>query len=346
MTTSTMYEVSSSVPRALRLVGAVCVVVAGLIFGAFTAPPKASAQQQTIACPSNGWFGTSASEYMRGDPDNIPSEESLVGLGGDDRIDAFFLKDCVLGNAGEDVVFGGKGTDVVYGYEDSDWIYGGADYDELFGGDGNDFIYGGAVATNHIDGGAGYDVCYLQGNDTIANTTNCEQWPQAIPRANMGTPPANPPAPFPCQSGGQAMLASDDEDVSYGDIGGPAHNTFFGAIGADTARGGEWSDCLYGGPGPDWLSGGQHRDHMIGDTGSDELYGGDGDDYISGEGSDQGADESDSVDTIDGGAGNDRLIGGRGTDEIYGGPGDDFCRGGPDNGNTDKFVGCEIIKND
>jgi Ca2+-binding RTX toxin-like protein len=341
----------------LPLAGAVLAVAAGMIAGSLGAAPSASAQQQTIVCPSSGWLlGTSASEYLRGDAWDPatqtfpPTEDVIVGLAGDDRIDSFFLKDCVLGNGGQDVVFGGKGTDVAYGYEDSDWIYGGDNHDEVFGGDGDDFLYGGAGPdgeTNLLDGGPGWDVCHLQGNDTIANTVNCEAWPQAIPRANKGEQTVSPAPPLPCQSGGQVMAASSGDDVSYGDVGGPMVNTFGGGIGADTARGGEYSDCLYGGPGADWISGGTYRDHIIGDTGSDTLYGGDDDDQIYGEGADVSAPESDSVDLIDGGAGDDRLYGGRGTDEIYGGPGDnDFCRGGPDDGNTDKFVGCERIRND
>lgn len=60
------------------------------------------------------------------------------------------------------MVLGGLGSDVVSGGADQDWVLGEGGDDELRAADG---------AADYVDGGGGYDVCFVNPSDTV---TNCE----------------------------------------------------------------------------------------------------------------------------------------------------------------------------
>lgn len=128
--------------------------------------------------------------------------ETIDGLGGDDRIiggtgyttiyggagnddiaggqagsyiDGGIGDDWLKGSVGTDEIYGGDGNDSISGRSGNDTLYGNAGKDSilgnegddtLFGGDGDDALQGGS-GTNTLDGGAGNDLIYSHsGTDT------------------------------------------------------------------------------------------------------------------------------------------------------------------------------------
>ena len=63
--------------------------------------------------------------------------ELILGLPGDDTIEA---------GAGDDLIFGGSGDDLIFGNEGNDTISGGAGNDTIVGGTGIDIVTGGPGA--------------------------------------------------------------------------------------------------------------------------------------------------------------------------------------------------------
>jgi Ca2+-binding RTX toxin-like protein len=67
---------------------------------------------------------------------------------------------------------GGDGNDTIYGLDGNDDVVGNAGSDELYGNEGNDRIWASGDSTSDIvQGGLGYDTCYVSSND---NVQGCE----------------------------------------------------------------------------------------------------------------------------------------------------------------------------
>jgi Ca2+-binding RTX toxin-like protein len=102
--------------------------------------------------------------------------DHMIGLEGDDYLDAGNGSDLLYGgegndvidgDSGDDTIYGGAGNDTVRGYNDADLIYGGAGNDSLLGVSGRDTLYGGEGA-DYLSGGIRDDWLFGgSGNDTI-----------------------------------------------------------------------------------------------------------------------------------------------------------------------------------
>jgi Ca2+-binding RTX toxin-like protein len=93
-----------------------------------------------------------------------PGPSTMFAKPGDDLI----YGDPETGDPGRDRIFGGKGNDDLYGR-------GGRD--KIFGDEGNDVIVAGDdKVADEVDGGGGFDICYLSGSDhsSLAQRT-CEE---------------------------------------------------------------------------------------------------------------------------------------------------------------------------
>ena len=142
---------------AIAAVGTILLVPSGL---AFAVPnDNSKAKPNSLECDGEEatHLGTKKAEEVVGDSDS----NVIIGLQGNDLLRAGQSEDKVCGNNGDDV------------------IYGGADGDRLFGGNGDDIIYernlGGvseADDKDYIDGGNGYDTCYV--DEDKDEWVNCE----------------------------------------------------------------------------------------------------------------------------------------------------------------------------
>ena len=185
--------------------------------------------------------GSEHADTLFGDDD--PSGNSLIGLGGDDRL---------VGFAGNDSLDGGHGDDT------------------LSGGDGNDTLKPG-TGTNTIDGGAGQDTLsytsfapragglevYLTTGETHYQLGGLKETFTNIENVN----------------------GSLNDDWIEGDGGG---NWLTGGSGNDSLFGGDGDDTIWGGNGDDIIYGGNGNDRLESGNGNNELHGGAGDDRLIG----------------------------------------------------------------
>jgi Ca2+-binding RTX toxin-like protein len=177
----------------------------------------------------------SGSDVIYGDRSS--SEQTAVGLQGNDLIYAGGGNDTVYGDGGNDRIFGESGNDKLYGGDGQDSLYGGngndklygdggndllegqSGNDNLYGGDGNDRLFGGAGA-DELRGDSGNDVLY--GDDSNTST-----------------------------SGGNDTL-----------IGGAGNDQLFGRYGEDSLKG-QSSSSLLSAFEKDVLTGGAGQDTFV-----------------------------------------------------------------------------------
>lgn len=102
----------------------------------------------------------------------------MYSYGGADYIGARGGDDLALGGRGHDDIYGGTGADELYGEDGQDFIAAGcvdpcdAGHDNrLSGGDSDDTLAAENGRADHVDGGPGYDVCYV---DAIDSVFRCE----------------------------------------------------------------------------------------------------------------------------------------------------------------------------
>lgn len=119
----------------------------------------------------------------------LGGDDKVFSRGGDDTIEAGAGNDYVDGGAGNDTISGGIGNDVVHGRSGDDVIHGdqgddqlsgGAGNDHLVGGEGNDVLFGGEdndvllgnSGDDYLDGQAGDDQLNGgEGNDQLMGGT-------------------------------------------------------------------------------------------------------------------------------------------------------------------------------
>jgi Ca2+-binding RTX toxin-like protein len=288
-----------------------------------------------------------------------PANETLFGLGGNDKLDGGAGSDTLAYDnspAGVNVNLAagsatGEGTDAVSHFET---VRGSAFADQLTGGPGADSLFG------------------LGGNDTITGAGGNDALNGGVSSDTVAYD--NAPAGVSINlAGGSA--SGDGNDVLSG---------------FETVRGSAFADQLTGGPGADSLFGLAGNDVLAGAGGNDVLDGGDGRDTVGyaqaggpvhvelGKNAVSGADGVDSLaaiesaigspfkdvlvgsklanilkggagkDLLEGGAGSDRLYGEAGADSLHGGAGNDLLSGAagkPDTCKQDqghgKRIGCE-----
>ncbi|SDJ05925.1 Ca2+-binding protein, RTX toxin-related [Pseudomonas flavescens] len=264
------------------------------------------------------------------------SDDVVLGLDGNDFIDAGAGDDEIYGGSGDDTLLGGAGNDIINGGVGSDRLEGG-DGDDIYtfiGGSGNDVVVDSAGAdTLHFDDALATDLLLRR-----------DDFDLVITRAATGDE-LRILGQFSDQAGMsgatavEAIIFSDGLRWDYTQIkqmaiaGTEASDTIFGhadddlihaGAADDTVHGQNGNDTIYGQDGDDILNGGEGNDRLFGDAGDDTLNGDWGDDELHG---------GDGNDTLHGGGGYDQLHGDSGDDHLYGdgvldgGSGNDYLEG-------------------
>ncbi len=109
---------------------------------------------EEVDCPSAGIGGIL---QIRGAPSCLGKTATILGHGGDERIEGTPEADVIIGLGGRDIVFSGEGDDRICGNGGSDVIDGGGGHDRASGALGPDFITG-VDGNDRIWGGVGNDV--------------------------------------------------------------------------------------------------------------------------------------------------------------------------------------------
>ncbi len=119
-------------------------------------------------CPSVGIDGVLQIERA---PTCFGRTATILGHGGDERIEGTPGADVIVGRGGRDIVFAGEGDDLICGNKGSDVIDGGGGDDRASGAIGPDFITG-VDGNDQIRGGVGNDVLNFgdeeDGNDVVS----------------------------------------------------------------------------------------------------------------------------------------------------------------------------------
>jgi trimeric autotransporter adhesin len=220
-----------------------------------------------------------------------PTQTSVSGAGGNDRLYGHAGNDTLFGNAGEDTLWGGNGDDVLSGNADLDVLRGGTGSDTyiLSRGDGGDTIDDAEGAADSVSFGAGIVAAEVRvsrngrtltlglrgaadavnitgffGNDdpldASAGTGRVEQvrfadgttWTVSDMLAREGR-----------------ILGSESADVLIGEPN--QSNNLSGLGGNDRLEGGALNDTLDGGAGADTMVGGDGGDTYLIDNAGDVI---------------------------------------------------------------------------
>ena len=108
-------------------------------------------------------FGTNGADRLRGTSGNdvicgFGGNDTLTGSGGNDRLLGGSGNDSLSAGAGRDTLVGGSGNDRLQGNRGNDILQGQGGRDTLAGGRANDKLYGGS-GNDRLDGGTGRDLC-------------------------------------------------------------------------------------------------------------------------------------------------------------------------------------------
>lgn len=163
---------------------------------------------------------------------NLTGTEDKDFLFGDDAanyLDGAGGGDLLFGGRGDDFLSGGDGDDLLFGGDGDDLLIGGAGGDTVHGEAGNDdIVFGiasGDTALDSVDGGAGHDALFIDGNRPIT--------------ADFAT------GAIDFGASGVMAFANVEEIVS-----GRGDDLFLGGMGAETVYGGGGDDSfLYAGAG-------------------------------------------------------------------------------------------------
>ncbi len=90
-------------------------------------------------------------------PSAVPSEVTLSGGSGKDRLEGGTEDETLSGSSGNDRLNGGSGSDRLSGGSGSDWLKGGRSRDELKAGSGRDSIHARDGRRDRVDCGRGRD---------------------------------------------------------------------------------------------------------------------------------------------------------------------------------------------
>ncbi|SPF80265.1 calcium-binding protein [Pseudoprimorskyibacter insulae] len=195
---------------------------------------------------------------------------TLLGMGGDDYLEASNYGDLLDGGAGNDALEGKNGDDTLLGGAGNDTLNGGQGSDLLKGGAGDDYFllsvnrYStlethndtaiGGAGSDRIIGGAKGDLIYGGGEDgDLADFLYGRGGNDTI----FG------------DEGSDELRGDDGDDLLDGGTGG---DFIVGGAGNDTLSGGAHGDMLLGGAGDDFLNGGFGHDRLNGGDGADRFY--------------------------------------------------------------------------
>jgi Ca2+-binding RTX toxin-like protein len=258
---------------------------------------------------------------------SAPAEDAgqtVIGGGGNDRLNGGAGNDDLRGGRGRDVLDGGAGDDTLRFSRDAVW--GGNTSRTNVGSPG----YGGSNESVSLAGKRQSQDVFIGGSgvDTLLGTSSSDVI--LLDDTRSGALQSGPRL-----SGIEIISTGTGDDVvdltsrrySYGNVtidGGDGNDVLWSSSGADRLYGGEGSDRLDGGAGKDYLSGGSGNDTLSGGYMEDILQGGSGNDTLK--------DISPTASSLlDGGSGNDRLEDRTGKSLFIGGTGDDQLRLGGGN---------------
>jgi len=153
--------------------------------------------------------------------------------------------DSIEAGGGNDVVYAGAGNDTIHGGDDNDHLYGEADDDHLYGDTGADIL----------EGGAGKDTYYVDGDDTVVESS-----------ANADLDAVITSASFTLDAGVAVEILQTNSLSSKTalDLTGNGYDQqIFGNAG---------SNRLVGGGGKDTLAGFDGDDTYVIDSSDDEIH--------------------------------------------------------------------------
>jgi Ca2+-binding RTX toxin-like protein len=213
------------------------------------------------------------------------ANETILGAGGDDSLDARIGDDVVRGGGGADTIVGGRGNDRLYGEEGDDLI-----------------VYSPIVADSGVDqisGGAGVDVLrYIE----TARQAVVDVGSIAIGARTVAT-----------YSGIEAVEIRLLSNFDHVIRAGAGDDLLITSSGNDTIVGGAGDDTINSGTRRDVVDGGAGDDVVRAGAGQDTITAGDGVDWVDGEVGDDlivyrpGATADAAPDTILGGGGTDTF---------------------------------------
>ncbi|MFT7880163.1 MAG: Ig-like domain-containing protein [Sulfurimonas sp.] len=98
--------------------------------------------------------------------------DTLTGTESADRLYGYEGDDSLSGSGGSDLLRGGDGNDTLEGGEGADLLIGGNGTDTIYGGNDNDMIAFDAL--DSVDGGAGIDLLYVEGESITLDLTSID----------------------------------------------------------------------------------------------------------------------------------------------------------------------------
>lgn len=182
------------------------------------------------------------------------SDDLIFGGEGDDLLIGGEGRDVIHGGRGHDRIFGGDGDDVLFGEDGDDLLFGEAGRDSLIGGDGDDVLSGGdgddrlfgEAGDDVLSGDAGHDTLEGgAGDDTLAGgagddvvvgndgddvfVAGLQPVLQMRSFAAHGMGAAATVASDPPDTGAQAPVVDDGDDVVHGGDGNDTYDASFAA---------------------------------------------------------------------------------------------------------------------
>ncbi len=277
---------------------------------------------------------------------HLPEQLIVDGLGGNDQIDLFYLRDPEPTFPGEflpTIIHGGLGNDVIAGTVGNDEIYGDAGADRLNGYADEDVLHGDQNDLT-FNGGGGVDLLAF---DSFSGTLRVTDT-----RINMNGNILT--GQNYLNIGALDVTGSDNDDIFDFDQF-PGINVKVNSLGGnDVIRAAAQDVQLDGGDGDDnivsrgqfstyywdYIHGGAGNDRIIA-TSSLSIFGDDGDDFIDLRSAP--FDVNSAGIYIYGGNGNDMIHGSDMMDYLYGDAGDDIIRGHGDSDGLTGGDGADIL---
>lgn len=130
-----------------------------------TTVPRCNEQPATVYVDATGMIvgGPQDGEVYGGVLNGTAGNDIIYATEGDDIVYGKAGNDYICGLDGDDELLGGNDTDTLLGGAGDDVLKGQGGNDLLFGNAGNDRLNGGRPGAVIMDGGTGYDRCYLNG---------------------------------------------------------------------------------------------------------------------------------------------------------------------------------------
>ncbi len=173
-----------------------------------------------VDCPSVGANGFLT---IKRAPTCYGRTATILGNGGDERIEGTPEADVIIGRGGDDIIFGGEGDDLICGNVGGDVIDGGDGNDRASGASGSDFITG-VDGNDEIRGGIGDDVLNFgdeeDGNDLVVGGAGDDDLHAGVGRDRL-------------------FGNTGDDSLREGEVDAPIVDLFSGGNGVDTCSAGE-----------------------------------------------------------------------------------------------------------